>query len=115
MIVVYPWMPRELNPNSRPNRYVLAKYKKIYKTACWAITKQANLPKIKGDRAHLEITFVKPNRMRRDLDNCLASFKAGLDGIADAIGLDDSKFLLAIELSEEVGGFVRINFNYDHD
>jgi len=112
MIVTYPWMFKELSPNARPNRFVLARQKKIYKTACWALTKEAKLPKVQGDRARLEIVFYKPNKMRRDLDNCLASFKAGLDGISDAIGLDDSNFLLSIEMAEEIGGYVRVNFLY---
>lgn len=113
MIVVYPWMCKELNPNARVHWATLAKKKKMYKEACYLLTKQAKLPKVNGDRAHLEITFYKPNRIRRDLDNCLASFKAGLDGISQAIGLDDSRFLLAIDVADEIGGFVKVNFNYE--
>jgi crossover junction endodeoxyribonuclease RusA len=112
MIVTYPWMPKELNPNSRVHWATLAKKKKLYKELCFVLTKEAKLPKVIGDRAHLEITFFKPNKIRRDLDNCLASFKAGLDGISQALGLDDSRFLLAIEIADDIGGYVKVNFNY---
>jgi crossover junction endodeoxyribonuclease RusA len=112
MIVIYPWMPKELNPNSRTHYMVLAKQKKIYKQACWALTKEAKLPLVDGDRATLEIAFYSPTRARRDLDNCLAAFKAGLDGISEAIGLDDSRFLLAIEMADEIGGYVKVKFTY---
>lgn len=112
MIVIYPWMPKELSPNVRVHWAVLAKYKKQYMEACYFLSKEAKLPQVKGDRAHLEITFVKPDKRKRDLDNCLASFKAGLDGISEAIGLDDSRFLLSIDVAEEIGGFVKVNFNY---
>lgn len=33
-----------------------------------------------------------PNKLRRDLDNCLAPIKAGIDGMAQAIGTDSSYF-----------------------
>lgn len=111
--VIYPWMPKNLNPNARVHWSILAEQKKRYKEACYWLSKSAKLPKVNGDRAHLEITFVKPDKRKRDLDNCLAAFKAGLDGISQAIGLDDSRFLLAIEVADGIGGFVKVNFNYE--
>jgi crossover junction endodeoxyribonuclease RusA len=38
------------------------------------------------------------------LDNLLASMKAGLDGLADALGVDDSRWRLLIEMGEPVKG-----------
>ena len=46
-------------------------------------------------KARLNLTFVFPEQRRRDRDNCLASFKPGIDAIVDA-GLlldDDSEHL----------------------
>jgi len=41
-------------------------------------------------QASLNLTFVFPEQRRRDRDNCLASFKPGLDAIVDAgLLLDD--------------------------
>lgn len=112
MIVIYPWMPKELNPNARVHWATKAKYTKLYKNACWSLTKQAKLPKVIEDRVHLEIMFYKPTRGRRDLDNCLASFKSGLDGISLALRIDDSRFLLTIDVADEIGGYVKVKFNY---
>jgi hypothetical protein len=35
--------------------------------------------------------------------------KAGLDGVAWALGVDDSRFTFAIALADEVGGFVKLH------
>lgn len=40
----------------------------------------------------LTITFVMPDKRLRDTDNCLAAAKAGLDGMADALGVNDRQF-----------------------
>ena len=58
----------------------------------------------------VSLTFVPPDRRRRDLDNLLASMKSGLDGLADAMGIDDSHWKLAIEMSPETvkGGAVLV-------
>jgi len=36
--------------------------------------------------------FYFPTRHRRDLTNCLAWMKSGVDGIADALEVDDQHF-----------------------
>jgi crossover junction endodeoxyribonuclease RusA len=51
---------------------------------------------------------VPPDRRHRDLDNLLASIKAGLDGLADVWKVDDSKWSLQITKSGEVGGWVEV-------
>lgn len=113
MIVTYPWMPKELSPNARVHWGKKNDVFQKYKTAVWVLTKEANLPPVKSDRILLEITFFKPNKMRRDLDNCLSAFKAGLDGISLATGIDDSQFLLAIDIADQIGGYVKVNFVYE--
>lgn len=40
----------------------------------------------------MTITYVVPDNRRRDRDNLLASSKNTLDGIAMALGVDDSRF-----------------------
>ncbi|MFC3338797.1 hypothetical protein [Paracandidimonas soli] len=40
----------------------------------------------------LKVTFVMPDNRHRDLDNMLAASKASLDGIAQALGIDDKCF-----------------------
>lgn len=43
-------------------------------------------------RVAMRLTFAAPDKRRRDLDNLHASCKASLDGIAQALGIDDSRF-----------------------
>lgn len=43
-------------------------------------------------RVPLRVTFVSPDKRDRDLDNLLSSLKHGLDGIAQALGIDDKHF-----------------------
>lgn len=112
MIVTYPWMSKELNPNARVHWAKKNDAFQKYKTAVWALTKEAKLPPVQSNRMLLEICFYKPDRMRRDLDNLLSAFKAGLDGISLATGIDDSNFALAIDIADEIGGYVKVNFIY---
>ena len=59
----------------------------------------------------VKITFAAPDRIRRDLDNLHAAMKASLDGIAKALGVDDSRFVpvtLDRVLDAKKEGFVMI-------
>lgn len=52
--------------------------------------------------ASVSVRFHPPDGRRRDLDNLLASVKAGLDGISEAVQVDDSRWLLAVERATPV-------------
>lgn len=106
-------MPKELNPNARVHWAKKNDVFQKYKTAVWALTKEANLAPVKGDRVLLNICFYKPNNIRRDRDNMLFAFKAGFDGISLAIGIDDSKFIWTVDVADKIGGYVEVNFNYE--
>lgn len=59
----------------------------------------------------VSITWVAPNRIRRDLDGLLSAEKPRLDGIAAALGIDDSQFrplTLDGALDVEKKGFVLV-------
>lgn len=66
--------------------------------------------KLPEGRLHLWIDFYPPDRRRRDDDGLLASCKAYRDGIADALGIDDRRFVSHPYLRDEVvkGGEVRV-------
>lgn len=62
-----------------------------------------------ADRMPTRITFVAPDRRSRDIDGLLGCIKANLDGIAQAIGIDDKHFrpmTLDDGLDKEKKGFV---------
>lgn len=40
----------------------------------------------------------------------IAAFKHGRDGVAQALGVDDSRFRIHPEVSEQLGGMVELRF-----
>jgi crossover junction endodeoxyribonuclease RusA len=39
----------------------------------------------------------------------IASFKSGRDGIADALGIDDSRFITRPWVHTETGGYIKVS------
>lgn len=113
MLICLPWPPKELSPNARNHWAVIARAKRIYRTECWAATKEVSngLALIGNYKIPLEVTFYPPSKRHYDLDNCLASIKAGLDGIADALQVNDHRFALTVSMKEEVLGLVKVKIN----
>jgi len=75
-VIRLPWPPRELSPNSRKDRRAVTPKRKAYRDAGFYAAKASGLA-VAHD-ATLAIRFHPPDRRRRDLDNMLASIKAGL-------------------------------------
>ena len=116
MEIVFPWYPKELSPNSRLHWAKLAKFKKDYRIAWWAIAlKEARKINLPEGKVHLTIEFYPPSRRRYDLDNCLASIKSGLDGLADALQVNDNRFLLTVRMMEEVKGWIKVTIQERKD
>src|SRR5207253_8413811 len=91
-ILMLPWPPKDLNPNARVHWSKKSRAAKSYRAACHLLCRQAGIKSPEG-RALLSLEFIPPDKRRRDDDNCLASFKAGRDGIAQALSIDDSNFV----------------------
>lgn len=107
MTIDLPWPPKELSPNQRLHWAKLASVKKKYRHDCHMLT-LASGQKIAG-RHHLALTFFPPDKRARDRDNLLASMKAGLDGVADALGINDREFdPVTISMADTKGPFVRL-------
>lgn len=104
-----PWFPKELNPNARKHWAVVARYKKDYRQICYFLAKEAGIKPTVLMR--VVITFYKPSNRHMDLDNCLAAIKAGLDGLADAMKVDDRHFKLTVSMAEELGGYIMVEVN----
>jgi crossover junction endodeoxyribonuclease RusA len=87
--------PASLFPNRKNGLHwaVTHKTKKEYRDSAFWLTKQqaAGWTYAGGDIA-LALIFCMPDKRHRDADNCLAAAKAGLDGMADALGIDDRRF-----------------------
>lgn len=108
MNFVLPWPTKDLNPNQRLHWSKTARAKKAYRQACaWnAVAQGAH--KLKPGALNVHLIFHPPDRRARDADNMLASMKSGLDGLADVLGVDDKHWKLTFEVSEQVGGMVRV-------
>lgn len=106
--VLLPWPPSVLSPNARAHWAKRSKAAKAYRMQCRLFAMQAQLVAPAG-RVLLALEFIPPNRQRRDDDNLVAAFKSGRDGLADALGIDDSRFVGQWQVSDEVvaGGAVR--------
>lgn len=103
--ILLSWPDRAAHPNARGHWSKRAKANKTMRRAAYYMAKGAGLT-ASGDAVHVKMTFFPPNRQRRDLDGCISSAKAYLDGIADALGVDDSTFSLSAEMSPQTGGHV---------
>lgn len=114
MIIMLPWPDMSLMPNRKNGRHwggtqaakVRARQDGYYATIN-AHPGQIML----GDTVPLRITFAAPDKRHRDLDNLLACVKPHIDGIAQALGVDDKQFRpLTIDAKHDTlkTGFVRI-------
>jgi crossover junction endodeoxyribonuclease RusA len=104
-----PFPPKELNPNRKLHWAAKAKYAKAYREQCKLITLNEKLQVPTEGKLNLWITFYPPDKRARDDDNLLSAFKAGRDGIAEALGINDKRFVSHPIISEKTGGFVIID------
>lgn len=108
MVVTLPWYPKQLSPNAREHWATVAKHKKQYRHACWALAKEAGLTWTIDGKILIEIIFYPPSKRAYDLDNCLAAIKSGLDGVADAMGVNDRRFDLRPRMADTIGGMIKL-------
>ena len=110
--ILLPWPAKALSPNARGHWSQKSRAAKAYRMQCFLFAKKAGLVAPAG-RILLQLEFLPPNARRRDDDNLLASFKAGRDGLADALGIDDSLFVSQVQIGEvrRPGGAVRVTLS----
>ena len=106
--VVFGWPPKELSPNSRVHWAKKSKIVKQYRQACWALAMEAKLVIPADEKIKIHITFYPPDRRHRDYDNMISSVKAAIDGLADALKVNDKRFLPSFTFTDEVKGMVKI-------
>jgi crossover junction endodeoxyribonuclease RusA len=98
-----PWPSRAMSSNARGHWSKKAKAASMYRYTCKMIsleTIQAGKWDIQalrdmvaaGTELHVFLDFYPPDRRRRDDNNLPGLFKSGLDGVADALGIDDYLF-----------------------
>lgn len=106
MIIDLPWPPRDLHPNARVHWTRRHRATKAAREAAqWMSCSHGP---IEADKLDVTIIFHEPDKRRRDADGLLSNVKAYIDGIADSLEVDDSKWSIAIRRGEVVkGGVVR--------
>lgn len=118
--VILPFPPVELSPNWRGHWSTHSSAAREYRRMCWALALDAKLrvpdyargvaadggpipasnSEAVGGPIYVRLDFFPPSRARRDDDNVPASFKAGRDGVADALACDDARFRTITVLHE---------------
>lgn len=72
---------------------MLAKAKAKYRKQCFEHTRTTGgLPSIGGAMVFLELVFHPPTLRPYDLDGLHSRTKSGLDGLCDALGINDRQF-----------------------
>lgn len=106
--IVLPWPDPRLFPNWKRAHH-WSKYRGAEKAArklAWELACEALPPAIRqqiahgDDRIRLTVTFIPPDRRKRDDDGCIGAIKNMRDGIADALGCDDARFRPAYAFGE---------------
>jgi crossover junction endodeoxyribonuclease RusA len=111
--VTLPWPPKQLSPNARVHWAVKAKAAKIYRADCFNLAKQAGVKFEEEGKIHLFVDFYCPDKRARDSDNLLSSMKSAIDGLADALKVNDSRFVIHPFVRDEIikGGQVVITIS----
>ena len=102
MKITLPWPDKRLSPNARVHWAVVASIKGAARAEGFALAREALGRSVITGPLHVSLTFHPPTKARRDLDNMLASMKAALDGVSQAIGIDDSEWSLSLCKGEPV-------------
>lgn len=88
-----PWPDKHLSPNARVHHRVKAEYVKMAREVAFFETRNTVGVSLltPDDRLALVVTAHPPDKRKRDLDNVLSSCKSYVDGIFQALSLDDSQ------------------------
>lgn len=102
--LVFPWPDRKLHPNARVHWSIQAKAKRQAKMFGFAIAKSNGWGEVEwpDGKLHVWIDGYPHDRRIRDADGFLSSLKPCLDGIALAMGINDSRFIPHPWIADEI-------------
>lgn len=96
-MIELPYPAKELSPNSRCHWSQKARAAKKARNYAFSIALAAGLNKSTfadyEGKLHLWIDYYAKTKNYPDADNCLSASKAFIDGIADALGINDRRFV----------------------
>ena len=116
-VINLPWPDSRLSPNARLHFMAVARVKKRAKADAHFLAKnqlRMFMP-IRAEEIKVTCEFFPPRNASYDDDGLLARMKAALDGISDAIGIDDSRFRIKGALRGGVvkEGCVKVSLEWD--
>ena len=110
-----PFPAKALWPNGRAHWAEKARAVKTHRTDAWATARIAGVAKADPEtRVSLAVTVHPKTKHPIDRDNCVAALKSYIDGLADALGVDDRQFdTPSIAFAEPVkGGLFAVSLTY---
>lgn len=111
-VIELPWPSPALNPNGRAHWAAKAKEAKLAKATAFYAAKSICPSKLNWSGVRIFWEFHPKTANMPDGDNLVASCKNFQDGIALAIGIDDSKFKTDYRISSPIkGGLVRVTIS----
>jgi crossover junction endodeoxyribonuclease RusA len=87
-----PWPSKDLSPNARCHWAVKARAVKKARSEAYLVA--STWGPVDAKALDVTLTFYPPDKRCYDDDNLVARAKSLIDGIADALGVDDSRFRL---------------------
>lgn len=99
--LILPFPPKELSPNKRLHWAQLSNAKKSYRAQCYYLARHLHGFYEKDAKLGISLIFFPPDKRHRDDDNMEAAFKAGRDGVAEALGVNDRFFSVTRKVSHE--------------
>lgn len=102
--IILPWPSRRLHPNSRVHWAQKSRAARQARRDSQYIAIEAGWHNKEwpDGRLHVWIDGYAKDRRARDHDGFLSSLKSALDGIADAMGVDDKRFVPHPYIKDEV-------------
>lgn len=99
-----PWPAKPLSPNTRQHWAVKAHSVKAARDEAFYLVRSVCKTSQPWERVAVSMTLCPPDNRRRDRDNMISSMKAATDGIADALGVDDSRFEITYSIGSPIKG-----------
>jgi crossover junction endodeoxyribonuclease RusA len=94
-VIVLEFPPADLFPNRAKGRHwgSLYQMRSVYRENSFLLSlSQLKNWKHHGGPISLDLIFEMPDKRHRDADNCLSAAKGALDGLADALFVNDKMF-----------------------
>ena len=107
LIITLAWPDSLLSPNRVANWRKKATARKVARARAAIATRSGvgSLGAMPPDASlEVSLTFCPPDKRKRDMDNVLSSLKSAIDGMADALSVNDSLFVYRMAWGDVVPG-----------